>query len=202
MSVATKPTTSKKPSKGEVTRQKLVAAAAQIFNTSGYFNTDTNRIAREAGYAPGTFYKHFDNKLDIFLAAYERWVANEWDDIRVEASKTKVDPRSLKRIYRLILKHHKDWVGFRSDLRALAATNDRVRIYQAELRASQIEMLAKMDGNEVPSKRDRSRYLFILLTVERVCDAIADGTAKLSGAREDELFEFMVQTARENLSSL
>lgn len=58
----------------EQTRNKLVAAAAKLFNSVGYFGTDSNRIAREAGYAPGTFYVHFPDKLGIFLEVYRRWV--------------------------------------------------------------------------------------------------------------------------------
>ncbi|MGG6497807.1 UNVERIFIED_CONTAM: TetR/AcrR family transcriptional regulator, partial [Bacteroidetes bacterium 56_B9] len=47
-------------------RRALVEAAAQIFNTVGYFGTDTNRIAKAAGYTPGTFYTHFPDKRAIF----------------------------------------------------------------------------------------------------------------------------------------
>lgn len=68
-----------RPSRGtpEETRERLVVAAAQLFNRVGYDGTDSNRIAREAGYAPGTFYKHFRDKKEIFLAVYEGWVTKE-----------------------------------------------------------------------------------------------------------------------------
>ena len=49
------------------TRSALLHAAEQIFREVGYYGTDSNRIARAAGYAPATFYKHFENKLEIFL---------------------------------------------------------------------------------------------------------------------------------------
>jgi AcrR family transcriptional regulator len=60
---------------------RLVAAGANEFNRVGYGGTDSNRIARAAGYAPGTFYKHFADKRDVFLAAYEAWVTAEWNTI-------------------------------------------------------------------------------------------------------------------------
>src|ERR1700687_38040 len=59
-------------------RERLVAAAASLFNRGGYHGTDSNRIAREAGYSTGVFYKHFQDKREIFLAAYETWVVSEW----------------------------------------------------------------------------------------------------------------------------
>ena len=63
------------------TRRALIEAAARIFNSAGYHSTDSNRIAREAGYAPGTFYVHFPDKLAIFLEVYESWVSAEWSSI-------------------------------------------------------------------------------------------------------------------------
>ena len=66
------------------TRQRLIAAAATLFNRVGYHGTDSNRIAKEAGYSPGTFYKHFKEKRDIFLAAYEGWLLSEWEAFQAE----------------------------------------------------------------------------------------------------------------------
>src|ERR1700757_408625 len=69
----------KQPPRGpEETRSRLVAAAGKLFNSVGYFGTDSNRIAREAGYAPGTFYVHFADKREIFLEVYRGWVDSEW----------------------------------------------------------------------------------------------------------------------------
>src|SRR5690606_17709581 len=44
------------------TRERLIAAAAEVINRDGYFGTDSNAIARAAGYSPATFYKHFEDK--------------------------------------------------------------------------------------------------------------------------------------------
>src|SRR5215470_10399607 len=63
------------------TRQRLVAAAARLFNGRGYHGTDSNRIAHAAGYSAGVFYKHFNNKREIFLATYEAWSKAEWEQV-------------------------------------------------------------------------------------------------------------------------
>jgi AcrR family transcriptional regulator len=55
-------------------RRALIEAAGTIFNTVGYYGTDTNRIAVAAGYTPGTFYTHFTDKREIFLEVYRGWV--------------------------------------------------------------------------------------------------------------------------------
>src|SRR5215467_13204038 len=63
------------------TRSRLVAAAAEVFNQSGFYGTDSNRIAQSAGYSTGVFYKHFSDKREIFLAVYERWSLAEWEQV-------------------------------------------------------------------------------------------------------------------------
>jgi len=58
-----------KPKRKRNTRQDLVEAAIAEFETVGFEGTNTNRIARAAGYAPQTFYRHFDDKKIDRLAA-------------------------------------------------------------------------------------------------------------------------------------
>src|ERR1700727_1331310 len=70
----------------EQTRARLVITAGEIFNRVGYHGTDSNRIAKEAGYSTGTFYKHFKDKREAFLAVYEAWVTSEWDAINADLS--------------------------------------------------------------------------------------------------------------------
>src|ERR1700733_4159996 len=107
-------------------RRALLQAAAAIFNSEGYFATDSNRIALAAGYAPGTFYTHFADKRGIFLAVYEDWVTDEL--ALVEAALGEAgDPRSARRRFaEAVLDHHRRWRMFRASLRALYATDAEV----------------------------------------------------------------------------
>lgn len=52
----------------EQTREHLLGAAARLIQSRGLARVTTRDIAREAGYAEGTLYKHFDSKDDLFLA--------------------------------------------------------------------------------------------------------------------------------------
>lgn len=49
-------------------RRKLMVAARRLFVERGYHATRPQDISREAGVGHGTFYLHFDDKLDCFLA--------------------------------------------------------------------------------------------------------------------------------------
>ena len=53
-------------SKGELTKQKLLDAAEQIFGEKGYYETSVVDITQKAEVAQGTFYKYFSSKKEIF----------------------------------------------------------------------------------------------------------------------------------------
>ena len=50
------------------TRQRLLTAARELFATRGYDATRPQDIARAADLATGTFYVHFADKRDVFVA--------------------------------------------------------------------------------------------------------------------------------------
>jgi AcrR family transcriptional regulator len=54
------------------TRAQLVDAAERVLRAKGLARATTREIAREAGYAEGTLYLHFADKLDLVRAVHER----------------------------------------------------------------------------------------------------------------------------------
>ena len=152
----------------EATRQALIQAAADAFNSAGYHATDTNKIARAAGFAPQTFYRHFRDKMDIFLAAYERWQADERRAIG-QAARARAAERG---IVKAVLDHHVRWKTFRRSLRWLAIEDARAREARVHSRARQLDDLARLPTN---AARSHAELLAALLTAERLFDAAADG---------------------------
>ena len=115
------------------TRDRLVRAAAEVYNRDGYDGTDSNRIAREAGYAPGTFYKHFTDKRQVFLAVYAEWVAREWREVSATIGGEGTVRERAETIVDVFLAHHRRWRRFRGSLRALVVTDPDVRdFYRAQ----------------------------------------------------------------------
>lgn len=60
----------------DLTRQRLVRAALELFTTQGYHPTTTPQIARNAGIAEGTIYRHFAGKQQLLNELYRgaaRW---------------------------------------------------------------------------------------------------------------------------------
>src|SRR5882762_9752428 len=61
----------------EATSELLRRAALLEFDRHGFAGTDSNRIARRAGFAPQTFYRWFKDKTEIFIACYRAWEDEE-----------------------------------------------------------------------------------------------------------------------------
>jgi AcrR family transcriptional regulator len=162
------------PSTGE----KLIAAAAAEFDDHGFLGTDTNKIARRAGFAPQTFYRWHKDKTAIFLAVMAArepeelnligWllVGDAPEPARLEAA---IEQRRQRRNYRRSLA----WLSLEDPAvrAALAAARSR-RIAQAKAWAP--ASVALEDGWIATA----------LITLDRLIDAIAEG--ELADANLDQ----------------
>src|SRR5713226_8934393 len=80
----------------DLTRQRLVRAALELFSTRGYEATTTAEIARKAGVAEGTIYRHFQSKQHLLNELYRgaaRWALR----LVQEAESAGGDPREQLR---------------------------------------------------------------------------------------------------------
>lgn len=161
-------------------------AAAELFNTDGYFGTDTNKIARSAGFAPATFYRHFRNKKHIFLDAYAHWVRADWEIIEA-AAKTK--GKSRDRAHAIVQAHsarHAKWVQFRLSMHGLVATDSEVRAYHLKARAEQLERMQGLLASLGAPPQTPGDLLYSFLCIERASNAVTDGDLEALGIpRED-----------------
>ena len=150
------------------TSEKLLQAAVREFNEHGFGGTDTNRIARRAGFAPQTFYRWFQDKVDIFIKTYERWQHEEFAAIGTLLAENASDVR----LTRTIVAHHEAYLVFRRSLRQLSVENEVVRAARARSRLNQIAYVKGLSPNVV---RDDASIAALLLQGERLADALAEG---------------------------
>jgi AcrR family transcriptional regulator len=169
------------------TRARLICAAETEFNAHGFLGTDTNRIARVAGYAPQTFYRHFADKTEIFLAVYERWWKGEIAALEKVLRKRRGKDGAFAAA-RIVLRFHTRWRGFRRSLRHLAVEDDRVREARASARLAQLAPL-KNTG----TKRGDAELVAALLTAERLCDAAAEAELRDLGLSPREIMGLVVK---------
>src|SRR5262249_27743890 len=152
---------------------------------------------RAAGYAPGTFYKHFPDKRAVLLAAYEAWVTTEWRAIdRLLDRSTGGLPR---RVVAAVLEFHRRWHGLRTSLRGLVAVDPVARTLYRGQRRRQLASLARMRPGR-RSAAGRAADAFLLYTLERVCDALADGEARALGVAAPRLVARLEALVRDALA--
>jgi AcrR family transcriptional regulator len=212
------------------TRERLVLAAAREFEEHGYHGTDTNRIARAAGYAPGTFYKHFPDKRAAFIAVYEDWVAREWAGISEIVARRGTVKETAGAIADLVIRHHRAWSGFRASLRALVALDPEVRRVHRKWRRRQLASMQELGSSAwpprdptsepaeggggrgryarrggrrppFPNSRARPSQAIVLLVAERIGDALSDGEAASLGLDEETARAYLVERIAELLRS-
>ena len=164
----------------EATRARLVASATREFTRAGYLGTDSNRLARAAGYAPGVFYRHFRDKRALFLEVYRNFVEAEWQAL---TALPPGDPATRARaMVDLILGFHREWRGLRRSLHILCATDASVRRAYQRARARQLDWLAER-APHLP----RERAALLLYLFERTSDGVAEGEPATRGLDAEQL---------------
>ncbi len=149
------------------TAERLLEAAMTAFMTDGFAGTDTNRIARAAGFAPQTFYRWYPDKVAIFIACYHRWEQEE----RLMLDRARARGADARQLARVIVRHHRHYRHFRRSLRQLAVAHATVRAARAASRQRQAEYLLSQHPH---AGIGRDAVLVILFQIERLADAHAD----------------------------
>ena len=133
------------------TRQKqnasselLLLAARAEFGEHGYDGTDSNKIARRAGFAPQTFYRWYADKTAIFVAVYRRWEEDELSMLGELISKR----ASVRKLVDAVIEHHNQHVVFRRSLRWLSVHDGVVRRARADSRLRQIDHILRWSRSD------------------------------------------------------
>lgn len=181
------------------TRERLIAAAAKLFNRDSYHGTDSNRIVHEAGYSTGVFYKHFKDKREIFLAAYETWVASEWKAVEAELAAGGTPEAIARRLVDSAIGFHTRWRGLRVSLHQLVFTDAKVRKFYREQRRRQLDIMAKLRASIGRKPRRREDDAIHLYMTERTYDAVAHGELQELGLNRKAVIEGLVKLTVEAL---
>jgi AcrR family transcriptional regulator len=145
-------------------RRKLMAAARKLFVERGYHDTRPQDISREAGVGHGTFYLHFEDKLDCFLAFTDE-AANELDAF---LQKHLANAGTLEAVVREILLGTFEYTASNPGVLAAALTD--------------VSVLWKGDsGRKAPATRWSEGWAKILDELKRVKEVAEDVDSKLAG---------------------
>jgi AcrR family transcriptional regulator len=153
-------------------RTRLLEAVGRAVAEKGYAAATIDDIVRDAGVSKKTFYEHFSDKLDCFLAAYE--AASDELLAHVTAAQEAAGTEGSDPVSRRWLERTR--AGIHAYLRWLAAEPALARVFLIEIAAA---------GPEALELRERMR------------DRYADRTRELQTAGDvpDEIFHAVVAGA-------
>ena len=175
------------------TRERLISTAAGQFNRQGFHGTDTNSIAKEAGYATGTFYKHFRDKREVFLVVYDRWLAAEWKEVDDELNHMKDRKETSRRIVALTIRFHTEWRGLRASLMELVFSDSEVRKYFTKQRVRQLDHIVAIRSRFALPAQTREEDAIFMCTMERVTDALGQGEIQSLDLDRSAIVESLVK---------
>lgn len=150
------------------TGEALREAARAEFAEHGFGGTDSNKIARRAGFAPQTFYRWYRDKREVFVAVYQAWEEEE-GSVLAQLVMRGAKPRAFAEA---IIAHHRAHLQFRRSLRSLSVSDPIVRKARAESRVRQADRVRAWLSL---SKRRMPAIYAALLQIERMADAAAEG---------------------------
>ena len=113
------------------TRDKIIAAALEMFSEKGYHATNSKEIANHAGVAIGSFYSYFKDKKELFIETFKYFDTfienrmndniadtsghtdgNAWMNLRKNLSDCNDNKEKLKIVFTNLLKSHNYYPGF------------------------------------------------------------------------------------------
>ncbi len=83
--------------------ERIIAAAARVFDERGYAAATTNHVAEEAGVSIGSLYQYFASKDELLVALAERHVAEALPAVRAHVAEIEATRLPLEETLRALL---------------------------------------------------------------------------------------------------
>lgn len=150
------------------TRTRLLEAAMSEFIEVGYAGTDTNRIARRAGYAPQTFYRWFKDKAAVMtevLAVWDEAEAAMWQAVIEDKHLTAVE------LAESFVDNIRPFLIFRLNLRAVLQQVPDIAARRPQGRRPLVQTLSPL----VAGHLDQETLGSLLVQIDQLGEAIARG---------------------------
>ena len=142
---------------GAPTKERLLACAQDLIEDGGYGSASVAAIAKRAGVATGTLYRHFPSKAEMFLEVFRDVCAGEERAMRAAADEA--GPGAVDRLEAVLVTFARRALQNRSLAWALLAEPvdqlvDAERLAYRERYASLVaaELRAAIDAGEIPAQ--------------------------------------------------
>lgn len=158
-------------------RNKIIEKGFELMCNNGYYNTNTNEIAKYAGVSTGIIYQYFNDKKDIFMAGVENY-ANKIMYPMLNTLKTqKIDLNNLDEILSDMIdnfiKSHTISKKAHEELMAMSHLDEDVKNI---FKNSELEMTNKivslLENNEITTNHLKEKVHIIIGVIDNLCHEI------------------------------
>ena len=174
---------------------RLIEAAMSEFIEQGFAGTDTNRIARRAGFAPQTFYRWFDDKAAVFAEVLHVWDEAEFATLAALVGEGDAGAGGLNplQLAEACVENMRPFLTFRQHLRSVTMQDATVRQARARGRAGLLVRLSLMCPHLAPEALAHT-----VLQIESISEMLARGDHADLGVGDGE----MLRALAEHIASL
>lgn len=149
-------------------KEKITQAAYEIFNTKGYYQTNTAEIAAAAGVSTGSVYAYFKDKKDILLICLQLFGEELTRKICAAISETiSSDSRNIaKNVLRIFVESHYAKKLFHDEVMSLIYRDEDVKIAFMEIEKNMMSAIAaelSKAGKTFRHEREQTYLLFTLV---------------------------------------
>lgn len=188
---------SAKRASGSDTRTRLIEAAMSEFIEHGFAGTDTNRIARRAGFAPQTFYRWFDDKVAVFSEVLHVWAEAEFAMLAALVGEGEagggLSPLNPWQLAEACVENMRPFLTFRQHLRSVTMQDAAVRQARARGRAGLLVRLSLLCPHLAPDALAHA-----VLQIESLSEMLARGDHTDLGAEDG----VMLQALADHIAAL
>jgi AcrR family transcriptional regulator len=131
--------------RGMETRDRLIAAALELFSEKGYHSTNSKEIAARGGVAIGSFYAYFNDKKELFAEAFKYYCelisaklcaddessdevcTDGWKHVQKEVSTCANVRDKIRVIMENLMKAHDIYPGFQREIAVMRLLDPEIK---------------------------------------------------------------------------
>jgi len=156
------------------TREKIMAAALELYTEKGYHRATVDEIAKKAGVSTGIAYRYFKNKKELLLAALT--FAFEHLKEMVGISEEDFYNGGIEAVLVFFEKFHIEYRAFHEELEGLRHSDEDVRkLYLGVLENALTRLQAALPQENREKLHSREKLHIMIGLMENYCHTYMEG---------------------------
>lgn len=177
-------------------KNKIAKAGFRLFCEKGFYHTNTNEIAKEAGVSTGIVYHYFKDKKAIFLAAIDqmgpKFHIQMINNLHLSKDRKELEA-FLSDIIDKDIKFHKIFKAAHEEFETLCHSDSDVAEYMSRTNNTSLSAIADalpLLGFNIPNSREKVDIAYHM--IDQYCDAVV--LNRRDGIDYDDMKKIIIET--------